>query len=118
MEDKKIVNNSTVEEAIEKLKEEKINIIGESIVFYMKYEEEVDEKPEQLIGIENEESLVEEMNMRYLPVVGVGKNVQNVKVGDKVFMEDRMFGATSYFTAGSLKYGLLPIRMINVIKSA
>jgi len=46
----------------------------------------------------------------------VSESVKDVKIGDKIFMEDRTFGQTSYFTAKGLKFGLIPRRVINVIK--
>jgi hypothetical protein len=121
-EDKKLYNNATVEEAITVLKENKIKLLNGTVAFYKQHVDEIDEEPDQLIGIETEESqvqaMIDEMNERYLIVVEVADDVTTVKAGDYFLMTQNMLHSLQDFPASGLKFGMVPERMITVIKEA
>lgn len=118
MENKEIFNTAEVAEAIELLKNENIKILGDEVVFYIKHVEEVDSKPEQLIGIESDDDIINELNRMYLDVVAVGPEVKNIKVGDKIYGTHRVIMSTENFSAGTLKFQLVSERQIKVVKEA
>lgn len=121
-EETKLYNYATVLEARDILVENDIVILGDTIVFYEMFVDEIDEEPDQLIGIESEEDEIQKMrdsmNKRYLNIVAVGDEVTKIKAGDKFVAMESMFHSMQDFPVEGLKYGVVPGRMITVIKKA
>ncbi len=111
-------NEASPAEAVEVLKSENIAVDGDTVVFYVQIEDEVDEKPDQLIGEETEDSLVDEMNRFYVDVVAVGNIVEHAKVGEKFFLHPKLMMSAVEFTAGGLKFAYVPGKLVTIRKTA
>ncbi len=112
-------NEASVEEASELLKSEGIVIDGDNIVAYVQHVPEIDEIPNQLIGGETEDSLVD-MEQLYIDIVAVGQGVDEngPKAGEKFYMHDKLHMSALPFIAGGLKFILLPARLVTIRKKA
>jgi hypothetical protein len=111
-------NWATPEEATNLLQGEKIKILGDEVVFYVQHVEEVDQKPEQLIGVESDEDVIAELDRMYLPVVAVGSAVENIKVGDLIYATYRVITSTEHFTVKDLKFQTVSARNVKIVKEA
>jgi len=121
-EETKLYNYATVLEARDILIENDIVILGDTVVFYEMFVDEIDEEPDQLIGIESEEDEIQKMrdnmNKRYLNVVAVGDEITKIKAGDKFVVMENMLHSMQDFPVEGLKYGVVPGRMLTIIKRA
>lgn len=113
---KEFKNKLDVKEVIELIDNEKVSILGDEVVFYVKHVEEVDEKPDQLIGIESEDDYVEELNRFYVPVVAVGDEVLNIKPGDFIYLTRRVITSVEEFVVNTIKLQSVSERHIKVVK--
>jgi len=112
-------NNFTVEEAINYLKDNNYSPISDGVLFYVKYVDEIDEKPEQLIGTKSQEdAIMEEYEKAWVDVVAVGPEVTTTKIGDKILINPK-FWVTAIMEVyiNGLKFGLLKEGLIAMTHS-
>jgi len=114
---KDIKNTLEASEVTDLLSRENIKILGNDVVFYVKHVDEVDEKPDQLIGIESDEDYVSEFNKFYVPVVAIGDEVVDVKVGDLIYLTRRVITSVEEFVINTTKLQSVDARHIKVVKS-
>jgi len=77
-----IKNTATVAEAQEVFNKSGITIHDDDFLMYVQIPEE-DDKPDQLIGMEEEKDGLEQFEDLFFSVVAAGPNVRKVKVGGK-----------------------------------
>ena len=115
----KSTNDLTIAEAIAYLEKEGYVPPADQAMFYVPYVAPVDEKPEQLIGVESEDEAATDHEDIFLTVVAAGRGVEEFAVGDRVLIHPRFF-MTSVLDVpiNGLKFGLFKEGLVSLIKKA
>lgn len=110
-------NTKTPQEAMELLEKENIKVLGDAVVYYMQYKEDIDTLPDQLISgdMTAEEEMIKDMET-YVTVVAVGDEVTRVQPGDKLFFDPRLLGSSTVFYVGGLAFPYVSQRHVFIIK--
>lgn len=118
MENKELFNTATYNEAKEIFDNSNVVVRDSDVVFYVQHEEEVDQKPDQLIGIESEDSVIGELNKMYIPIIAVGPEVKDIKPGDSLYINHKIAMSAEHFTVNELKFQNVSERFIKIFKRA